>query len=93
VLIERIRAVTESAASLALSDVYTRVRTLFNSLARPGSNGTRVIAERMTHQWIANRVGAHRDMVCRICIQLVKGEYITVADKHYTLLRALPERF
>jgi len=93
VLIERARATTESVMNLALSDVYTRVRALLMSLAQDGPNGTRRIPERMTQQWIASRVGAQRDMVSRICGQLVKGEYISVVDKIYTILRPLPERF
>lgn len=93
VLIERARAATESVMNLALCDVYTRMRALLLQLAEALPDGTRVVPQRMTQQWIASRVGAQRDMVSRICGQLVKGGYISVVDKRYTLLRALPERF
>lgn len=93
VLIERARAATTSVHNLALSDVYGRVRALLMQLARPGHGQTRIVLERMTQQWIADRVGAHRDMISRICGQLVKGGYISVVDRQYTILRPLPERF
>jgi CRP/FNR family transcriptional regulator, cyclic AMP receptor protein len=78
---------------MALSDVYGRVRNLFLRVAQQGPDQTRLVAERITQQWIADRVGAHRDMVSRICGQLVKGGYISVVDRKYTILRPLPERF
>lgn len=93
VLIERARAATSNVQSLALSDVYGRVRTLLLALGQPGPGPTRIIPERMTHQWIADRVGAHRDMINRIVSQLVKGGYVSVLDRRYTILRSLPERF
>lgn len=93
VLIERARAATNNVQSLALSDVYGRVRNLLLALSQPGPEGIRMIPERMTHQWIAARVGAHRDMISRIVIQLIRGGYVSVVDRVYTILRPLPERF
>jgi CRP/FNR family cyclic AMP-dependent transcriptional regulator len=93
VLIERARAATSSVQNLALSDVYGRVRALLLALAQQSPDQNRIILERMTQQWIADRVGAHRDMVSRICSQLVKGGYVSIVDRQYTILRPLPERF
>jgi CRP/FNR family cyclic AMP-dependent transcriptional regulator len=93
VLIERARAATESVMSLALSDVYGRVRALLMAMAGPAVDGVRTIPQRMTQQVIASRVGAQRDMVSRVCSQLVRGGYIAVTDRQYTILKPLPERF
>jgi len=93
VLIERARAATSSVQSLALSDVYGRVRTLLLSLAQPGPGQVMIIPERITQQWIADRVGAHRDMISRICSQLIKGGYVAVTNRRYSILKALPQRF
>jgi CRP/FNR family transcriptional regulator, cyclic AMP receptor protein len=93
VLIERARAATESVMSLALSDVYGRVRALLMAMAETGGDGVRTIPQRMTQQYIASRVGAQRDMVSRVCSQLVRGGYIAVTDRQYAILRPLPERF
>jgi len=93
VLIERARAATSSVQSLALSDVYGRVRTLLLSLAQPGPGQVTIIPERITQQWIADRVGAHRDMISRICSQLIKGGYVSITNRRYSILKALPQRF
>jgi CRP/FNR family cyclic AMP-dependent transcriptional regulator len=93
VLIERARAATESVKELALSGVYERVRNLLNSLAHEAPDGRKVIPEAMTQQAIASRVGAGRDMVNRICTELVRGGYISVSDRVYTILRKLPDKF
>jgi len=93
VLIERARGATESAMKSALTDVYTRVCELMLSQARDNGDGTRTIPDRITQKWIANRVGAQRDMVSKICIQLIKGDYLRVENRIYTILRPLPEKF
>jgi len=74
-LSRRIRRLTNLARNLALLDVYGRiVRTLLD-LAKD-ENGRRVIDEKLTHQEIANRVGASREMVSRIMKDLADGSYI-----------------
>jgi len=74
-LSRRIRRLTNLARNLALLDVYGRiVRTLLD-LAQ-GKDGRRVIDEKLTHQEIANRVGASREMVSRIMKDLSDGGYV-----------------
>ena len=92
VLIERARDATESAMVSALTDVYTRLRELMQSHSQDNGDGTKTIPERITQKWLADRVFAQRDMVSRICIQLIKGDYLRVENKIYTILRPLPER-
>ena len=88
-LIHRIRATTETAKGLALTDVYGRMSRLLNTLARP-VEGRLVVPERLTQQEIADRVGASRDMIGKLMKDLVGGGYLSVDDRTITLLRKLP---
>jgi CRP/FNR family cyclic AMP-dependent transcriptional regulator len=88
-LIHRIRVTTENAKSLALSDVYGRLARLLNALA-PTGDGARVIAEKLTQQDIADRVGASRDMISKLLKDLAAGGYLVVEERTITLLKRLP---
>lgn len=91
-LIARSRWTTERARELALFDVYGRLRLLLENLAPPpDAQGERPIAERLTHQAIASRLGSSREMVSRLMKDLEKGGYIRTARASVTLLRALPK--
>ena len=91
-LIGRTRALTENVKSLALMDVYGRVARLLLDLAEP-KMGRLVIAERLTQQDIASRVGASREMISRILKDLTLGGYITVERKHITINKAPPRKW
>ncbi len=88
----RARVATQSARSMALLDVYGRVVQLFESLAIAQPDGTRVIAERLTHAEIASRIGCSREMVSRLMKDLEAGGYLSVGDR-LRLLRGLPARW
>lgn len=88
-LTQRVRALTESVKNLALLDVYGRVAHTLLSLATE-QNGILVIEQRLTHQDIANMVGASREMVSRIMKDLTTGGYIRVKDKRITIPGKLP---
>ncbi len=51
-----------------------------------------MVAEKLTQQDIAERVGASREMISRIFKDLVTGGYISIEHKHITINRDLPER-
>ena len=89
----RARVATQSARSMALLDVYARVVQLFESLAVTQPDGTRVIAERLTHAEIASRVGCSREMVSRLMKDLERGGYVTPHPGLPTVLRPLPARW
>ena len=89
-LIGLVRRSTASVKRLALDDVYTRVTQLLDDLAGPDVAGTRVVAERLTQQEIAERVGASREMVSRIFKQLIEGGYVSLQSRRITLLRKMP---
>ena len=91
-LMHRVRALTENIRSLALLDVYGRVARVLLELAAE-QDGSLVVAEKLTQQDIAERVGASREMVSRIFKDLVAGGYITVDHKQITIHRDLPERW
>ena len=92
-VIRRARAATLSAKQLALNDVYGRLAMLLNELAAAQPDGTRVIAERLTHQEMANRLGCSREMVSRLMKDLQAGGYLGAHDAQITLLKVLPPRW
>jgi CRP/FNR family cyclic AMP-dependent transcriptional regulator len=91
-LVHRIRALTEEVRSLALSDVYGRLSKTLLGMAVE-REGEWVIDEPFTQQEVANRIGASREMVCRIIKDLVKGGYLTTGQKQTVIHKALPKRY
>ncbi len=91
-LVARSRQLTESVKNLALKDVYSRVRLLFEDLSVE-REGQVLIEEPMTQQAIADRVGSSREMVARIMKELVFGGYIRVDNKRLVIVQKLPEAF
>lgn len=92
-VIRRARAATETARGMALLDVYGRVIGLLESHAGPASEDKPVIIRPITHQDIASRIGASREMVSRLLKDLEKGGYIKLGIKQITLLNKLPPRW
>lgn len=94
-LIRRARLATENARSVALIDVYGRLAQLLGKLALPPDrDGSRTLAERLTHQQLANHLACSREMVSRLLKDLEVGGYVTVsADRRIVLLRTLPARW
>jgi len=92
-VIRSARAATVSTKRLALNDVYGRLVLLLNSLAEVQPDGTRLIAERLTHQEIANRLGCSREMVSRLMKDLEGGGYMRISAQSIGLVRALPPRW
>lgn len=87
-LVERIRCLTSSMRDMALLNVYGRVA---NTLERYcGEDQTH---PKLTHQDIANMVGASREMVSRVMKELVFGGYIEVDQKRITLLKPFPKHW
>jgi len=91
-LIKLLRASTEQVKSLALEDVYGRVARLLRKLAREEDGALRV-AEKLTQQDIAERVGSSREMVSRILKPLTEGGYLELRDGRIVLLKKLPARW
>lgn len=87
-----VRRLQNTMKSLALLDVYGRVRSLFESLAVE-IDGQEMIEQPLTQQAIADRVGSSREMIARILKELVFGGYIRLENKRIVLLQKLPVRY
>jgi CRP/FNR family cyclic AMP-dependent transcriptional regulator len=88
-LIGRVRRATESLKDLAQLDVYGRVAKLLLELARE-SDGKLVIDQKLTHQDIADRVSASREMVSRILKDLTSGGYLANEGGRIVIQRRPP---
>ena len=91
-LIALVRRSTDTVKRLALDDVYTRISKLLHELAQ-NDGGRLVVAERLTQQDIADRVGSSREMVSRIFKQLTIGGYVSTEGRRIVLLKKLPTRW
>lgn len=89
-LTKQVRTLTNNVKSLALMDVYGRVAHTLLDLAQEMEDGKMVIEQKLTHQDIADMVGASREMVSRILKDLVNGGYISVKSKIVTINEKLP---
>lgn len=92
-LTSRVRQLTENVKTLALQDVYGRIRKTLLTLSEEEADGTQVINEKLTQQDIANRIGSSREMVARILKDLVAGGYIENERKYIRILKKLPESY
>jgi CRP/FNR family cyclic AMP-dependent transcriptional regulator len=85
----RIRALTNNVKNMALLDVYGRLVLILEHLAVQ-KDGKLVIEQRLTHQDIANMVGASREMISRIMKDLVAGGHIELKKKKIIICNKLP---
>ena len=88
-LIQQVRSLTGNVKSLALLDVYGRVARTLLDLSK-NVDGQMIIEQKLTHQDIADMVGASREMVSRILKDLANGGYISIKNKRYTVNEKLP---
>ncbi|MFK8078873.1 MAG: Crp/Fnr family transcriptional regulator [Granulosicoccus sp.] len=91
-LVGRIRGMTEDVSCLALMDVYGRLVRVLNNATTKTDAGLRV-TERMTHQELASRVGASREMISKILKELRVGGYISIENRCVHVHKDLPERW
>ncbi len=90
----RVRQLTENIKTLALEDVYGRIRKTLLSLAEDEGDGeVQRVTEKLTQQDIANRIGSSREMVARILKDLQIGGYIEIEKKQIRILKKLPESY
>jgi CRP/FNR family cyclic AMP-dependent transcriptional regulator len=92
-VIRRARAATETARNMALKDVYGRVVATLESQRGIATLDQPITLTQITHQQIASRVGASREMVSRLLKDLEKGGYIELGVKRITLKKKLPARW
>ncbi|WOB08489.1 Crp/Fnr family transcriptional regulator [Piscinibacter gummiphilus] len=92
-VIRRARLATQTARNMALLDVYGRLAALLAELSEPQPDGSRTIAERLTHAALASRVGCSREMVSRLMKDLERGGYLLRQGRGLVLPRPLPARW
>lgn len=89
-VIRRVRVLTDNARSLALLDVYGRLVKELNARTAVVGECRRVIAPRPTHQELASKVGASREMVSKLMKDLERGGYVIVEGRTLVIERNLP---
>jgi CRP/FNR family transcriptional regulator, cyclic AMP receptor protein len=103
-VIQRARAATEVARSMALLDVYSRMAAVlqenltpahYTSLPKRKSQTEQpALLEphvlECTHLDVASRVGASREAISRILKQLERSGHVILSSKRITLLKKLP---
>ena len=87
-----VRQLTDNVKTLALQDVYGRIRKTLISLAVEEGD-IMIVKEKLTQQDIANRIGSSREMVARILKDLTVGGYIQSERKQFHILKKLPESY
>lgn len=92
-VIRRARSATETARQMALLDVYGRVIHTLEGQQGPATHQAPIQLTQITHQQIASRVGASREMVSRLLKDLEKGGYVELGIKRITLKKKLPARW
>lgn len=85
---QRVRELTHNVKDMALLDVYGRVAQTLERLCRD-----ELEPPKLTHQSIANMVGASREMVSRVMKELVVGGYIQIEQKHIRILKKFPKNW
>lgn len=92
-LITKVRSLTSKVRGFALSDVYGRLRVYINeNIVRDSEIA--MLRERVTHQDIALRIGASREVVSRILKDLSDGGYIAMSpEKRIIVNKKLPARW
>ena len=88
-LVTRLREANRKISSLALMDVHSRVANMLNDFAKE-KDGQLVIEEKLTHQHIANIVGASREMISRILREMVADGRIKIDRKRIIILKKIP---
>ena len=92
-VIRRARAATLSTKQLALNDVYGRLVLLLNELAVFQADGTKLIAQRLTHRDISSRLGCSREMVSRLLKDLETGGHLRTQGEGWQIDARIPARW
>jgi CRP/FNR family cyclic AMP-dependent transcriptional regulator len=89
-LISKVRNLSDSVHNLALMSVYCRLLRFIGEQAVRRED-RRLATERLTQQEIADHIGASREMVSRIIIDLTNCGYISVENKRVVVHKPFPE--
>jgi CRP/FNR family transcriptional regulator, cyclic AMP receptor protein len=78
---------------MALNDVYGRLKSLLESLARPNEAAELLVRERLTHEALSQRLGCSRGMVSRLLKDLEVGGYVQQRPQGLVLVKPLPPKW
>jgi CRP/FNR family transcriptional regulator, cyclic AMP receptor protein len=92
-VISRARQATDSTRNLALLDVYGRLKVFLESEPSVPKGPQRELVHRYTHQDIATRIGASREMVSKLLKDLENGGYLTHGDQLRIRFERIPGRW
>jgi len=84
-----IREMDGMISALTSKDIYGRLVHVLHKESHEEEGG-RLVTQRLTHQDIAEMIGASREMVTRILNELRKGGYISIANKQICIEKKLP---
>ena len=90
-LAKKVRSLSDDLSDFALLDVYGRMSKLLRNAAV--EEGAQLITPPLTHQDIADRIGASREMVSKILKDLRAGGYVDVIKKRIILRKDLPAKW
>jgi CRP/FNR family transcriptional regulator, cyclic AMP receptor protein len=88
-LSNKIKQLTDKVKLMALSNVYERTAKTLQDLAVPRGDFS-VIHDRPSQQDLACMVGASREMINKIMIELTKGGYVLSQESTLILCKNLP---
>ena len=89
----RVRELTNEVRNLALLGKRERLQHLLFDLAEEGEDGVLVIRERPTHEQLAERIGASREMVTRIMRELEQSGHVQKRGRRLLIHSGLAESF
>lgn len=87
-VIRRARQSTDNARSIALMDVYSRLKRAIEKITPDIDKGINI-----THSELAADVGASREMVSKLLKDLEVGGYVKMQNRQLSRLKALAERW
>jgi CRP/FNR family transcriptional regulator, cyclic AMP receptor protein len=92
-LIGRLRATTQTSKSVALMDVYSRLKALFSALAVPEEQADVRTINNLTQLEISRHLACSREMVSKLLSDLEMGGYVKTSRAKIQLLKPLPARW
>ena len=86
-----IREMDGMISALTSKDIYGRLVHVLHKESHEEKG--KMVTKPLTHQDIAEMIGASREMVTRILNELRKGDYISIANKKICIEKKLPARW
>jgi CRP/FNR family transcriptional regulator, cyclic AMP receptor protein len=91
-VIRRARSATEALQTVALTDVWGRLRPVLESLAVKQPNGTWLIDPSPSYRELGKQLVCAHTAIAKTLAPLQVGGYVEVQRRRITILRPLPKR-